>query len=183
MAGYKLCRFCCWSSSVNTCQSFLQPASPAYVGAITFAFRAGLDRLIRIDGYSRLASLAVRGIPHKSHHAFFLFWATRIERLMELALLCLAPRRVGICRHHVALGPYRCHPRLFLSRTSSCWRSSHSVLAMGQFRISPQLLCMAAQPPGSKLVVYCLTSACSRTRQGRAADARRWTDARTHDDT
>jgi benzodiazapine receptor len=44
--------------------------------------------------------------------------------------------------HRVALGHYSCHPIPFLARTSSCWRSSHSVPVMGRFCICPQLLSM-----------------------------------------
>jgi len=152
LARYELCRFCCWSGSVNPGQIFLQPASPAHMGAAVFAFRASLERAVRLDGYRRMASLAIGGIPRQSYRALALCRATRIERLMELALLCLAHRRVCICRHRVALGPYCCHSRLFLARASSRWRSPHSVLAMGRFRSRTQLLCMAVQSPGSRLV-------------------------------
>ena len=158
MARCELCRFCCWSSSVNTGQVFLKSASPACVGAASLAFRASLDPSVRLDGYRRMAGLALRGIPHQSHRALVLSSATRTERPLELALLCLAPRRVVICRHRVALGPYCCHPCLFLARASSCWRSPHSVPAMGQFCICPQLLGMAAKPPSSRLVACCLTN-------------------------
>lgn len=57
----------------------------------------------------------------------------------------LVRRSGGIRANRIALS-------LFLARTPSQWRSPHSVLAMGQFRICPQLLRMAAQPPGSRLV-------------------------------
>lgn len=62
LARYELCRFCCWSSSVNPGQIFLQPASPACVGATAFTFRTSLDRAVRLDGYRCMVSLALRRI-------------------------------------------------------------------------------------------------------------------------
>ena len=175
LARYEFCGVCCWSDSFNPGQIFLQPAGPACVGATTFAFRASLEPAVRLDGYRRMAGLALRRISQQSHRALAVFATTRIQRHMELALLCLAPRRVGLCRHRVSVGAYCDHPGLFLARAPSCWRSPHSILAMDQFRICPQLLPVAAQSPGSGLVMCCLTRVCSRWRQGCTVQGRRYT--------
>lgn len=151
LAGDKLCRFRSWSDSVDPGQIFLQPANSACVGATAFTFWASLGRAVRNDGYRRMAGLALRRVPHPPNRVLIFFWATPIERHMELAFLCLAPWRAGFCRHRASLGPYCCQPHLFLANTSSRRRFSHSVPAMGQFRICPQLLFMAAQSTGTWL--------------------------------
>lgn len=123
------------------------------MGAAALALWTSLDSVVRIDGYRRLASLALRRIPYQSHRALVVYWATYIQRLMELALLCMAPWRAGIFRYPVSLDPYRCDPGVFLARTPSIWRSPRSIFAMGQLRICTQLFYLAAQPPNSRLML------------------------------
>jgi hypothetical protein len=132
--------------------------------AASLAFRTRVDRSVCLDGYRRMASLALRGIPRQSHRALVVSGTTRTKRPLDLVLLCLASRTVGIRRHCATLGPYCCHPPIFLARAPFCGHFPHAVSVVGQFRICPQLFCLAAQSTSSGLVACCLTIYSSRTR-------------------
>ena len=132
--------------------------------AAPLAFRSKVDRSVCLDGYRRMASLALTGIPRQSHRALVVSRTTRTKRPLDLVHLCLASRTVGIRRHCATLGPYCCHPRIFLARASFCGHFPHAVSVVGRFRICPQLFCSAARPTSSGLVACCLAIYSSRPR-------------------
>ena len=68
---------------------------------------------------------------------------------MELAFLCLAPRRFGARRHRDAVDPYRGHYCLFLARAPTCWWVADPLPPVGQFRVCTKLFPLATQPTGS----------------------------------
>ena len=84
-----------------------------------------------------------------NHQALTLFL---LQLAVELAVFCLAPRRLGTRRRLRAVDPYRCHPCLFLARAPACRCAAHPLPAVGQFRIRTKLFRVATQSTGSRLV-------------------------------
>jgi hypothetical protein len=163
MVRCQLCRFCCGGSCINSGQNVLWPACAAFMGSTFLCIRTSLDNFVCPNGGCSMASLVLRRIPCSSQRTFSVCIAAHPECPMELAFLCLAPRRLGIRRYRPALGSNRGHHQFLLARPSFGRSSPYSVSALGEFCIGVKLFCLAAQSADPGLVAMLPNHHISRT--------------------
>ena len=119
------------------------------MGSATGDFWARLDRAVCPDGDCRLAGLARRRFSCGPIGAHAVLGAAGAQCAMELVVLRLASRRVGLCRHPLAVGSDRRDPDRLLADQAVSRRAARSVSAVGQlcsalnysmWQLNPQVL-------------------------------------------
>src|SRR5690606_2609036 len=121
------------------------------VGAAVRAVRTCVDNPLRADGDCSMAGLACRRVSRCTYSPDSVSGATRSQRALELAVLRVATRWIGICGHYPALGAYRCDTSFILARPAIGVRAAYPVSALGKFRLRAQLFRVETQPADSGL--------------------------------
>ncbi len=84
-----------------------------------------------------------------------IFVAARVQRIMELAILCLAPGGSGARRCAGIVAVYPGHDSFFLARSTAGRCTARSLSALGELRIRAELFGLATESADSGLVNGC----------------------------
>ena len=154
LAGRKLYRISNWRACLAASWFVLFTACPPRLGAAVLDLWAGLDSAVCSYGHLRLAGVANRRIPFCQSRTHAVPDSTCPKRLLELAVLPLAPRQAGVFGHFFALVAYRGNAGGILAHKAHGRRLTCSLSAVGQFRPCAQLFCLAAQPAAFRIAGF-----------------------------
>src|SRR5690606_1211806 len=93
--------------------------------------------------------LACGRVPGCTYSPHTVSGATRSQCALELAVLRVAPGRLGLHGHRSTLGAHHCNAHCILACQAVGWRFARSISALGELRLRAQLFSVATQFAGS----------------------------------
>lgn len=145
-------------------RSVLWRLNSSFLGAAWLAVRPRLVGSLRIHRGRRMAGVAHPRVHRRPRGNARVPCSASSERTMDLAFLCLAPRRSGIRGNLVPLDAHYFHRRLVLANQYSRRSAAHTVFIVGVLRVGADIRHVAVKPRAVGMNKGKLLSVCAPRR-------------------